>query len=68
MKKGLPWWLRQERIFLQRRRLGFDLWVGKIRYRREWQPIPIFLPGKSQGQRNLVGHSPWGHKESDVTE
>ena len=34
----------------------------------EWQPTPIFLPRKFQGQRNLVGYSPWGHKESDMTE
>ena len=68
MKKGFPWWLRQERIFLQCRRPGFDLWVRKIHSRREWQPTPVFLPGKSQGQRNLVSHSPWGHKESDATE
>ena len=31
-------------------------------------PIPVFLPGKSHGQRSLVGYSPWGHKESDTTE
>ena len=36
--------------------------------RRKWQPIPVFLPGKSHGQRSLVGYSPWGHKELDVTE
>ena len=36
--------------------------------RREWLPIPVFLPGESQGQRSLAGHSPWGCKESDVTE
>ena len=36
--------------------------------RREWQPTPIFLPGKSHGQRNLAGYSPWGRKESDSTE
>ena len=41
---------------------------GKIPWRRAWQPIPIFLPGESQGQRSLVGCSPWGHKESDMTE
>ena len=35
---------------------------------REWQPTPVFLPGKSHGQRNLVGYSPWGHKELDMTE
>ena len=35
-------------------------------WRREWQPTPVYLPGKSHGQR-LVGYSPWGHKESDTT-
>ena len=34
----------------------------------EMQPIPVFLPGKSHGQRSLVGYRPWGHKESDATE
>ena len=33
----------------------------------KWQPTPAFLPGKSHGQRSLVGYSPWGHKESDMT-
>ena len=33
-----------------------------------WQPTPVFLPGKSPGQRSLVGSSPWGHKESDFSE
>ena len=37
-------------------------------WRRKWQPIPVFLPGESHGQRSLVGYSPWGHKESDMTE
>ena len=32
------------------------------------EPTPVFLPGKSHGQRSLVGYSPWGHKESDTTE
>ena len=36
--------------------------------RRKWQPTPVFLPGKSHGQRSLVGYSPWGHKELDMTE
>ena len=36
--------------------------------RRQWQPTPVFFPGKSYGQRSLVGCSPWGHKESDMTE
>ena len=34
--------------------------------RRQWQPTPVLLPGKSQGQRSLVGCSPWGHYESDT--
>ena len=33
-----------------------------------WQPTPALLPGKSRGQRSLVGYSPWGCKESDKTE
>ena len=33
-----------------------------------WQPTPVFLPGEFHGQRSLVGSSPWGHKESDMTE
>ena len=36
--------------------------------RRQWHPTPVLLPGKSRGQRNLVGCSPWGRKESDMTE
>ena len=36
--------------------------------RRQWQPTPVLLPGKSHGRRNLVGCSPWGHTESDRTE
>ena len=49
-------------------RPSFDPWVGKIPWRREWQPASVFLPGESHGQRSLVGYSPWGHKESDTTE
>ena len=52
----------------QCRRPGFVSWVRKIPWRREWQPTPVFLPGEFQGQRILVGYSPWGHKESDMTE
>ena len=36
----------------------FDPWVGKIPWRRTWQPTPVFLPGESQGQRNLVSYDP----------
>ena len=46
------------------KRHRFNPWVGKIPWRRKWQPTPVFLPGKSHGQRSLVGYSPWGRKES----
>ena len=49
-------------------RHGFDPWIGKIPGKRVWQPTPVFLPGESHRQRSLVGYSPWGHKESDMTE
>jgi len=39
-------------------RLKFNPWVRKIPWRRAWQPTPVFLPGKSHGQRSLVGYSP----------
>ena len=50
------------------RRPGFDPWVRKIPWRRKWQLTPVFFPGKFHGQRSLAGYSPWGHKESDMTE
>ena len=49
------------------KRWGFDPWVRKIPWRRAWQPIPVFLPGESYGQRSLAGGNPWGCKESDTT-
>ena len=68
MHQWLLWWLRRWSICLQCRRPGFDPWVGKILWRRKWQPTPVLLPGKSHGWRSVVSHSPWGHKESDMTE
>ena len=47
---------------------GFDPWVKKFPWRRKWQPTPVFLPGRSHGWRSLIGYSPWGHKESGMTE
>ena len=47
---------------------GFDPWVEKILWSREWLPTPVFLPGEFHGQRSLAGYSPWDHKESDTTE
>ena len=51
----------------QCRRHGFNPRVRKIPWRRKWHPTPVFLPGKSHGQRSLVGYRPWGLKESDTT-
>ena len=92
---GLPSQLSWERTCLQCRRLWFDSWVGKIPWRRDRLPTPVFLgvPGGSKGkestcnaegghgnplqfsslnnaheQRSLVGYSPWGRKELDMTE
>ena len=50
------------------RRQVISPWVEKILSRRKWPPTPVFLPGKSHGQRSLAGYSPWGRKESDMTE
>ena len=47
---------------------GFDPWVGKIPWRRKWQPTPVFLRGESHGLKSLAGYSPRDHKESDMTE
>ena len=68
MYMGLPWWLRWQGTCLQRKIPGFDPWARKIPWRREWQPTLVFLPGEFHRQRSLVGYSPWGHKESDMTE
>ena len=46
----------------------FDAWVGKIPWRRKWQPTPVFLSGKSHGQRNLAGYRPYVSTEVDMTE
>ena len=57
---GLPRWDSGKESACQYRRHRFHAWVRKISWRRKWQPTPIFLPGKSYGQRSLVGYSPWG--------
>ena len=76
-EKGKRWneqwgWTKPEtvlRISLE----GLDFKEGnvdpqKILNRKAWQPTPVFLPGESHGQRSLAGYSPWGPKESDMTE
>ena len=45
-----------------------DPWLGKIPWRKEWLPTPVFLPRELPGQRNLVGYSPWVLRQSDMTE
>ena len=44
------------------KRCGFDPWVRKISWSRKWQPTPVFLPRKFNGQRSLAGYSPWGRR------
>ena len=63
----IPRWL-SGRNSKEWKRLRFNPWIGDISWRREWQTTPVFLPGKSHGQRSLEGYSPWGPKESDMTE
>ena len=53
---------------IRRKRRRCDPWIGKIPWRTVWLPAPLFLTGKSHGQRSLAGYSPWGHKELDTTE
>ena len=59
------------RVYLKYRRgrgCKFDPWVEEIPWGRKWQPTPVCMPGKSHGQRSLMGYSLWGPKESDTTE
>ena len=57
------WWLSGKESACQSGRARdaglIPAWVSKIPWRRKWQPIPVFLPGESHGQRRLVGYSPW---------
>ena len=69
--RELPRWLSGKESPCQCswcRTCGFSLWLRKIPWRRKWQPTPVFLPGKSRGQRSMEGYSPLGCKESDTTE
>ena len=77
---ALPWWgslyhyVRASLVAQMVKNLsavqetGFDPWVGKIPWRREWLPTPVFLPGEFHEQRSPVGYSPRDHKESETTE
>ena len=61
-------WLSGKEPASQCRTPRFNPWVGKILWRRKWQPIPVFLPEESHGQRSLVAYSPGGIEELDTTE
>ena len=60
---GLPQWLSSKKIHLQCVKPGFDPWVGKIPWKRERLPTPVFWSGEFRGL-----YSSWGHKESYTTE
>ena len=65
---GLSRWCSHKESSCHCRRCRSDPWVGKFPWSRKWQPTPVFLPGKFHGQRSLVGYSPWGHKQLDMTQ
>ena len=50
------------------KRCRFNPWVGKIPWRRKWQPTSVFFAAESHGQRSLAGYGPWGRTESDMIE
>ena len=67
--KGLLWWLSQQRICLQCRRLSSTPGSGRFPWRREWLPAPVFLTGEFHGQSSLAGSlHPCGHKQLDTIE
>ena len=63
---GGAWWATVHAVTKSQTRLS-DLTFTFMHWRRKWQPTPVSLPEKSHGQRSLVGYSPCGHKESDMT-
>ena len=65
---GLPRWLTGKEFTCQCRRHTFNPWVGKIHWKRKWQPTLVLLLEQSNGQRNVAGYSPQGHEELDITE
>ena len=62
------WWFSGKESTCQCRRQGFNAWVRKIPWRRNWHPTPVLLPRESHGQRSPAGYCPWGRTESDTTE
>ena len=67
-----PRWLNGKQSVNQCRRCGFSPWVRKILWSSNGQPTPVFhssiLAWKIPWKRSLAGYSPWGRKESDITE
>ena len=63
---GLHWWLSDKESACNTEDAGLIPGWGRSPQRRKQQPTPVFLPGKSHGERSLVGYSPWGHKQSDT--
>ena len=61
-------WIKDLPVMQEMGRHGFNPWVGKIPWRKKWQLSPVFLSGESGEQRNLVGYSPRGLQDSDMTE
>ena len=59
--KGVPWWLSGKESACECGRQIRSL-IQEVFWRKKWQPTPGFLPGKSHGQRSLVGYSLWGRK------
>ena len=69
--KTTKWWLSGKESTCQYRRYRrcrFDPWVGKIPWKRKWQPTLVFLPGESHGQRSLVGFGTLGRKKLGTTD
>ena len=60
---GASRWLSAKEYSCQCRRHRFDPWVGKIPWKRKWQPTALFFSGKSHGQRSLARYSQWGYKK-----
>ena len=61
-------WVKNSPAMQESRKHRFDPWVGKLSWRKAWQPPPLFLPRESRGKRSLAGYSPQGPREWDATE
>ena len=64
---GGAWWAAVHGVAKSQTRLS-NFTFTFMHWRRKWQPMPVFLPGESQGQRSLLGCRLWGHTESDMTD